>query len=108
MERTQINLRIDVEQLGRWQRQAASRGMNLSEWIRETCDVGAADSADVSGMGREHPVERGVAAPERTVRSGKVPVADTNMASRQPKRGKTCLHGIEVGWRCTLCGDVVR
>ncbi len=38
MERCQINLRVDPEELGDWVRQSGEAGLSLSEWVRRRCN----------------------------------------------------------------------
>ena len=84
MQKISWTFRVDKEELERWRAQAGEEGELLSEWIRRRCN-----------------------APGKWV-VARVPVAEPESAKAQKRpMTKTCPHGIEKGWRCTLCGDVV-
>jgi len=81
MKKGRYSFRFEECDVEEWEREAKQAGLTLSEWIRRTCN-GAIPEGSGGGPG-------GSGAKAGGVRKG------------------TCEHGVEKGWRCSLCGGIV-
>jgi hypothetical protein len=80
---------------------AKAHGRLFSEYLREM--LGAKDEPAREGVrGRIGQSAEGV-----SVLHGSELAEDRSHASRKSKDKPACPHGLEVGWRCTLCGGKV-
>ena len=80
-----IQLRVSESEKTEWEKSAKDLGKSLTEWIRERCN-----ETEISPL------------PPRL--NG--PSQEDAVPAKKSKAG-TCVHGIEKGWRCTLCGGIV-
>ena len=116
-ERARVVIYVESEDMDRMLQTARGEGKTLLEWARETLLGEISNNADVPrsrkvrGVGRggnAHEYATYVAAQlEASVNPERDPVPDIE-ESRARKSEKTCPHGYAVGWRCTLCGGVVK
>ena len=79
MNDTTIKFRVPTSDFENWKKQAEEARKTLSAWIRGKCNGG-----------------------DRSI----LEIGQISEVKEQGK--KTCPHGIEKGWRCTLCGGVVK
>ena len=86
MERSQINLRIDKDELAEWLQRAMAEDLSLSAWIRKRCN------------------EEGEVLAKIIEKSSPRPPETQEPASR--KAVKKCVHGTEKGYNCWQCGGL--
>ena len=89
---------VESTDMDRMTATARSEGKTLVEWAREKLVEGIADY-------REKGVRRAKAVP--AVEGGTSADGGFEVFGEKGKAG-ACPHGIEKGWRCTLCGGVVK
>jgi hypothetical protein len=80
---TEWKLRLEESELADWKAMAALEGITLSEWVRRRCNG-------------DEPVTRAV-----ELKPPSKPVEAVKAVSG-------CAHGVAKGWRCTLCGGIVK
>ena len=106
MAKKSLMLRVEPVDLAKWQECADNSGLTLSEWMRRRCN-GEGWPIEHDGVlrlrGNIHASDDG---PESDKGSEQTA---TGHRERKPRKAeKTCPHGFLVGWRCTLCGGIVR
>ena len=91
---------------------ARSKGLSFAEWTREALLGALGTNSDVSGVKRVRSARRGnlhAGAHTRAVAEVQRLEDLANPESDRPvRRAGDCPHGVARGWRCTLCGGVVK
>jgi len=93
-----FEMRLDEDELARWQVAARSEGLTVSEWIRGACNE---KSEAMDGGGAARGEEGGGGSGGSREEAGSVRKKAGSV------RKAACDHGVEKGWRCSLCGGIV-
>ena len=95
-------MRLPDGELEEWKRRAEAAGIKLAAWIRERCNEKEKETEAEAVQGFQG--DYGVVEKRRDTTGGVQ--ASGELGER--KADKTCPHGIAKGWRCTLCGGIVK
>jgi len=98
---TTYKLRLDTEQLEKWQKSAEEAGLKLAEWIRRRCDGDSGKA--VRPDGDVHVASGSTSAPERPAKPKSPKYEPGSIAVSVPDRTK---H--EVGCDCFQCVQAER
>lgn len=88
-QKTTINIRVGMEELGRWKEQAVAEGVGVSEWIRRRANQGRGEDMPKP---KTEEVEKGELAPKMDAQ-----FVDVTVSRRM---------GHPVGCTCVHCGKV--
>lgn len=98
-----LNIRVPDKDVQTWKEKAQAAGKNLSEWIREQCNLTATGqvvvlrSENAGGEPEDHRISKVPRARKVREDVGREPVAGGVMP------GKTCVHGVQKGYHCWQC-----